>query len=314
LEPTQGNYDFSAIDATLAQLKTAYNQPKHLVIMLYLYSHSPYSNGDVRVIPAYIQQNPAYGASPLPGTYGWWGKNANGASTGIYAPALYNPPVMDRFIALMQALGNHLDGDPYVEGIYFQEDSTIVSAADTSSYNDPNYSDSAFVTQFERLLSATTAAFPHTSVILANPWLAQPGPAVALEQWMAANRIAASSADTFGQTEFNTYGLTLHVAPGLEAYFGTAGAYGGTGDLRPTMTAMMDVESGDMSTTYFNKFGGPWTPLDIVNALNQTYMASHAFWTRMLGPTVPAAAQWPNLAATISANPLTRTAYPANYP
>ena len=40
LEPTEGNYDFSAIDATLQRLKTAYNKPKHLVIMLWHYGHT----------------------------------------------------------------------------------------------------------------------------------------------------------------------------------------------------------------------------------------------------------------------------------
>jgi hypothetical protein len=313
LEPTQGNYDFSAIDAALARLKTAYNKPKQLVIMLWTYSHHSYYPGDISVVPAYIQQNPAYGASPIAGSYGWWGMNANGASTGMYAPALYNPAVMDRFIALLQAMGNHLDSDPNVEGIYFQENSTIVQAANSSSNKDPNYSDSGFVTQYENLLSATTAAFPHTSVILANTWLVRSQNAVALELWMAANRIAASSADTYGQSTFNAHGDSI-LAPGLAAYIGIAGSIGGTGDMRPVQTAMMDVESGDMSTTYFNKFGGPWTPLDIINGLNQTYQASHAFWTRMLGANVPVAARWPQVAAVISANPLTRTAYPKGYP
>jgi hypothetical protein len=319
LEPTPGNYDFSVIDNNLTTLKTAYNKPKHLVIMLYTYSHGAHSSGDVHVVPAYIQQDPQYGNSPVAGSYGWWGMNSNGASTGIYSPAIWYPPVANRFIAMLQAMARHidhegmtLDSDPYVEAIYFQEDSTIVQSAWARGHTDPHYSDAAFVTQMEGILSATTSAFAHTSVILANTWLAQPQPTVALEQWMAANRIAASSADTIGQSTFNAMGTSM-LAPGLAAYIGAAASIGGTGDLRPTMTAMMDVESGDMSTTYFNKFGGPWTPLDIINALNQTYHASHAFWTRMT-VNVPAAAQWPNVAATLSANPLTRTAYPADYP
>ena len=32
LEPTQGNYDFSVLDAILTRLKTAYNKPKRLVL------------------------------------------------------------------------------------------------------------------------------------------------------------------------------------------------------------------------------------------------------------------------------------------
>src|SRR5262249_39282148 len=90
-------------------------------------------------------------------------------------------------------------------------------------------------------------------------------------------------------------------------------------DLRPKAHSMMDVEAPDMVGGYFGKFGGPFTPLDIVNSLNKTYGASHAFWTHLFGTesvfggTVPAAAKWSALATTVSAHPLTNTSYPANY-
>jgi hypothetical protein len=52
---------------------------------------------------------------------------------------------------------------------------------------------------------------------------------------------------------------------------------------------------------------GSWTPLDLVNAFNQTYKASHVFWTQLVGTetvnsgTVPDAAKWPNLVAVCAA-------------
>jgi len=312
LEPTKGHYDFSVIDAALARLKTRYNKPKRLVVMVIWYSPRPYSNGDGSVIPTYIQQDPVYGASPVVGSYGWWGRHANGASTGMYAPALYYPPVMDRFIALVQALGQHLDADPNVEALFLQENSAVTQAAASFGGNDPHYGDGAWLEQLERLLSASTAAFPHTSVIMANAYFAHGSTAVALEQWMADHRIAAGTADSFGQsaiTRFNYGGLS----DGVKAYLGANPDNGGTVDLRPKMTAMFDVESGDMTTQYFHKYGGPFAPLDILTALNQTYKASHAFWTRMVGNT-PSAAQWSNVAAMCAAHPLERIAYPANYP
>ena len=60
----------------------------------------------------------------------------------------------------------------------------------------------------------------------------------------------------------------------------------------------------------------PFTPLDILNALNADYKASHAFWTCLTAQDgkVPTPVLWPNLVATIEANPLTTTEYPANYP
>jgi hypothetical protein len=313
LEPTPGNYDFSVIDATLAQLKTAYNKPKHLVIMLWLYGQWQLGgNNDGNIIPTYILQNPIYGPSPVSGSYGWWGVHNNGASTGLYAPALYTQPVMDRLIALVQALGRHLDGDPYFEGLFIQEDAAVMQAAGAGGSSDPRYSDGAWVTQLERLLSASTAALPHTSVLLANTWLARAAPTIALEQWMDANRIAASSADTVGQSAISTYGVNNLLSWGILTYLGGA-QYGGS-DMRPNMTSMMDIEEPDMVGGYFSKYGGPFTPLDIINALNQTYYASHAFWTYLSGSNFPAAVQWPALAATCAANPLTHTGYPANYP
>jgi hypothetical protein len=312
IETSKGNYDFSVIDAALARLKTQYNKPKRLVVMLVWYSPSPWSSGDDSVIPDYILNDPSYGASPVAGSYGWWGRNSGGASTGMNAPAVYYPPVMDRLVALVQALGQHLDADPNFEAFFIQENSAIVQAAAGFGNNDPHYSDAVWLAQSERLLSASTAAFPHTSVIMANAYFANGQSAVALEQWMAKNRIAAGTADSFGQSGIvaNHYN---GMSDGLKAYLGVNTANGGTTDLRPAMTAMFDVESGDMTTTYLHKWGGPFSPQDIVTALNTTYKASHAFWTRMVGNT-PAAAQWVNVAAVCAANPLLRTAYPANYP
>jgi len=124
------------------------------------------------------------------------GQNANGQSTGMYAPALYYQPVMDRLIALVQALGQHYDAEPYFEAVDFQEDATIAQAASAYGAN-PLYSDDAWLAQLERLLPAATAAFPHTSIVMDNSWFDRPPDGVALEQWMASNRIAAGSADTW---------------------------------------------------------------------------------------------------------------------
>ncbi len=319
MEKTPGVYDFSLLDAALARLKTAYNKPKHLIIGLWMYGqHGLNANRDWRVLPLYIQQDPKYGASPVSGSYGWWGLNSNGQSSGQWAPAFYNPAVMDRYIAMVQALGNHFDSDPFVEGLYIQEDSSVAEAGGNSSPSDPAYSDQAWLTQLERLLAASTAAFPHTSVLCANTWFVRPAATVALQEWMLNNRIAPSSADTWSQSAINTYG-TSHLADGMQVLLGTDSA-GGIGDLRPRTRAMMDVESDELASTRVAPYGGPWTPLDIVNALNQTYWASHAFWTRfppgttLNGLPVPPAAIWSSMAATLSKNPLIHTDYPANYP
>jgi hypothetical protein len=236
----------------------------------------------------------------------------------MYAPAVYYQPVMDRLIALIQALGKHLDGEPYFEAINFQENATIAQAASAFPPADPHYSDSAWLTQLQRLLTASTAAFPHTSVIMDNSWFDRPPSGVTLTQWMADNRIAQGTADSWGQSAITTYG-TSHLSDGIQTLLGVS-QYGGSTDLRSKLPVMLAVEGPDMVGTYFRKYGGPWTPADLITAFNQTYHASHVFWTHLIGTenfsgvTVPAAAKWSNLAATCAANPLTNTAYPGNYP
>jgi hypothetical protein len=318
LEPQQGKYDFSTVDAVLARLKSSYNKPKRLVIGLWLYGQGALGSSDVRVMPAYIQQGTQYGNSPVAGSHGWWGKSAAGASTGMYAPALYNAAVMDRFIAMMQALGQHLDSDPMFEAVYIQEDATIAQAASGFTPVDPNYSDNAWLTQLQRLLTSASAAFPHTNVVMANSWFDRPASGVALEQWMASNRIAAGSADTWGLSSLQQYG-TSHLSDGVQTLMGVD-PYGGNTDLRGKMPVMVEVQSPDLAGNYFTKYGGPWTPQDLIAGFNQMYMASHVFWTHLVGSeivnggTVPAAAKWSNLASTCAANPLTHTGYPSSYP
>jgi hypothetical protein len=318
LERAQGVYDFSTIDAILNRLTTAYNKPKRLALMLWIYGQQAIRQNDSSVIPMYIQQDPKYGASPVAGRYGWWGQASGGASTGMYAAAAYNPAVMDRLIALVQALGKHLDGNPYFEAFDFQEDATIAQAASGMGSADPNYSDAAWLAQLQRFLTAATAAFPHTSVIMDNSWFDRPASGVALEKWMVANRVAPGSSDTWGQSAIDSYG-TSHLSDGMQTLMGTD-QNGGLVDLRPQTRAMVQVEGPDILGPYFGQYGGPWSPADIVNAMNQSYWASHVFWTHLFGTEVFRGAgvlpqaKWTNLAPTLAQHPLTHTDYPPNYP
>ena len=183
----------------------------------------------------------------------------------------------------------------------------------------PDFSTDAITTQLKRLLTAMTAAFPHTSVIMQATYAGTPDNSAAFEQWMIANRIVPSSADTVGQTALNN---GTGIGWGMKAYIGTLTLSNKTvaPDLRQQTPSMMDVEGPDIMGGYFKQYGGPYTPQDVLDGLNKTYQASHAFWTYLNGTEVfrsagtPAAAKWSNLATFLDANPLTRTAYPANYP
>ena len=317
IETSKGVYDFTLLDAILSKLKTQYGKPKQLVIALLPGQFGgKFYQGSGSTMPVYLTQSSAYGPSPVAGSYGWWGTNSNGASTGPFCAALFRPAVMDRYIALIQALAAHYDNDPNVEAIMFQEDSWMQGLW----YGAPDYAadGSNAIAQMQRLLTASTAAFAHTSVIMENTWAGTVAGTMAFQNWMNQNRIAPGSSDVLGQTAFDNYAYAIHMAWGLQALIGVANGTVKFADMRSTSRAMMDVEAAEISGPYFGKYGGPFTPLDIVNALNQTYKASHAFWTHLFGTersygTIPAGAKWPALAATVSANPLTNTSYPPNY-
>jgi hypothetical protein len=330
LESAQGVYNFAVLDAILSRLQTQYNKPKRLVIALLpgSFGGSGLHEDDDRYIPLYIQHNASYGPSPTSGSFGWWGPSAAGVSKSSYAAAIWRPAVTDRLIALVQALGAHYDSQPNFEALIFQEDSWIAANANTSP-GAPDYSDSAMVTQLERLLTAATAAFPHTSVAMENTWLKYPTPAQSFEQWMVANRIAPASPDTVGQSAFTNFNYANRaLAPGLQALLGIRnnGSAATPTDMRPQARAMMDIEAPDIAGADYAAEGAAagFQPLDLIAALNKTYLASHAFWTHLFGAErivggktvgeVSPWAVWSNLAPVINANPLTNTAYPGNYP
>jgi hypothetical protein len=317
IEKSKGVYDFSQVDAILNRLKTQYGTPRQLVLTLYPSNPTKWKSGDGRIVPEYLMTDPAYGPSPIGGSYGWWGPTSGGQSAGGYEPALWRPAVMDRFIALLQAIGAHYDNDPNFEAIMFQE-GIYHTLSVGSDYTQPN-----MMAQIKRLLIASVAAFPHTSVVYENSYgLGGAAENQNFELWMVENRVAPGNADTVGATAFNIAGKKPPVSWGMNAYMGIAvsGSNYSGGDLRNRARAMVDIEADDLAGTYFQKYGGPYTPTDICNAINTYYKGSHAFWDHFMGSElvkgqpIPAAAQWPNLAAALAKCPLQNTSYPPNYP
>lgn len=312
LEPQENHYDFSTTDAIMARLKTKYGKPRHMVLVVLpgTFANSLGSN-NTSTLPGYLQSSSEMGASPVSGSYGWWGKNSGGKSTGTYVAALYRPKVMDRFIALLQAIGAHYDSEPYFEGLMIQEDSWYLTAWSGA----PDYSEASFVAQLKRMLLAAVEALPHTNVIMENTWLTTAGPTIELEQWMIANRIAPGTADAFGQSHFQGASGLGGLAWGLQSYAGVSSSGNRPSDQRAIARAMVDIEAPDICGGRTIS-GGPYSPMDIVNALNTTYQASHAFWTHLFGSesNCGPSTKWSSLAQTLSSNPLTHTDYPSSYP
>ena len=212
LEPSQDKYDFSQISALLSYLKTHFNKPKHLVLVV---MPGKFASTDARAaIPNYIANNPMYGPSPIAGSYGWWGGKGNGVTA---VAALHRPAVMERWIKLHEKLGEAFNGDPNFEAIMFQEDSWVNGASMNNGA--PDWNGATALANWENLIAATTAAFPNTNVIVENTWLDRPLRTQQLEDFMLQHRVAPGTMDTYGQTWVDQHGGALNNW-GLNEYIG----------------------------------------------------------------------------------------------
>ena len=135
LEPRKGVYDFSIIENQLNYLQ-AHN--KRLIIEVRL-----------NEVPTYLTTDPIYKG-------GKWATDGNwGGITRFWDAA-----VMDRIIALWQALGKRFDKEPYVEAV-----NTDGTATGFGSNVPPDYTADKDFEQRKRHLAAAIKAFPHTVVI-----------------------------------------------------------------------------------------------------------------------------------------------------
>ncbi len=109
LEPQEGVYNFSSISQQLSELAA---QKKRLIILFELRSFSP--NPDQIPVPDYIKAT-KYEEGIYP--FMSHGKNVIKG----YGIKLWNQPVLERMIKLLNALGEQFNSHPYFEGIGFTE-------------------------------------------------------------------------------------------------------------------------------------------------------------------------------------------------
>ena len=307
LEPSQDKYDFSQISALLSYLKTHFNKSKHLVLVVL---PGKFASTDARgAIPNYIANSPMYGQSPVAGSYGWWGGKGNGVTA---VAALHRPAVMERWIKLHEKLGEAFNGDPNFEAIKIQEDSWVNGASMNNGV--PDWNGSTALANWENLITATTAAFPNTNVIVENSWFDGALRTQQLEGFMLEHRVAPGTMDTYGQSwvdqhggALNNWGLNEYIGRDISAQYPALGP-----DMRSRMHSMVYIEAPNMGV-YTSSNG--YTPADLCTAVNKSYAASHAFWVNLgNNNTSRPWANWSNVLATINKCPLVNTGYPQIYP
>jgi hypothetical protein len=326
LEPTQGNYDFTLLDSIYKRLTTGYATPKRMALTVEVggFTSTQPDNNDGSILPLYLQRNSVYGAAGtrvggttknVPGAFGWWGGDGNGHT---YAAQLHRASVMERYIALIKAIGAWGDSKPYFEAIVFAENSLWIGANNNNG-SGSGYSDTDSTIQQQALIKAAVAAFPTTNVVYENTFMATPTPTQNLEAFLIANRAAPGQTDTLGLS----YAQARGGWPGswgmatVIGYPVKGSSYSGPDYRTQGVRTMIEVQAPDLGA-----FGGlaaargGFAVADICAMANQIAQASHVFFVVIPDSVswVPADRRWTQATATLAANPLIHTEYPSNYP
>ena len=156
LEPKKGVYNFSRIEADLAYLQKL---GKRLVMQI----EDRAFGSSRRPLPDYLYDDPQYHG----GTEPFKGKSGSVARQ-------WDPVVIAREIALIEALGKRFDKEPYFEAFCFEESAIAVDKKKAEGFSDRKYLDG-----LKQLIAGAKAAFPHTCVIEYANWLASPPGALA---------------------------------------------------------------------------------------------------------------------------------------
>jgi hypothetical protein len=173
LEPAKGVYDFSRIDAYLSALATQ-PTPKRLVIRVMDRRFNTSSPDGI--VPSYLRSN-------------YWDGGVARSKTG-YVARLWDPRIMQREIALFQALGKRYDSHPLLEGFATEETALGLRAP----YPD-GYSTATLEAQYERFAKAVHPTILHTNLFIYTNWLGGDATMTRLLQALIVPQVAAGGPD-----------------------------------------------------------------------------------------------------------------------
>ncbi len=328
LETAQGDYSagISLISSLLNTLKTKYNKPKRLAVIVAIGNPTKTNpNGSFGVIPQYIQSAPAtYGSAGyrvggvLTNTSfgGWWGGDGNG---NTYGACIHRPAVADRIARVFEAILAAFDSEPYFEGIMLDENSFIWGASGSNGC--PDFSTSAFINGYNTIIGRAKVAGPHTNVAYQNTFAGTPTPTQQIMDWIYQNKVMECPTDSGGAQYVQAHNNTP-ISWGMAAYRGVV-ASGSTWtptDYAPLTRAWAQVQGPDLGAYKGEPYHAK-SAADMLTSLNLYSKVSHAFWCNLPNSTQAANADgivitWSTLAPFLNnpANALTNTAYPQNYP
>ena len=230
-------------------------------------------------VPDYMLSDPAYLGGDIP------------IGNGV-AARIWDAPVMDRYIALIQAMAQRYDSNPYVEGISSSESAIGFSAA----YPAPaTFSNGALVTQLQRYTAAARLAWAHSNIFIETNYLGSDANMQALIDTAVGKQAVVGGPDVIPERTIQSDEIVRGAA--------------GTGtDYRGTVAIKSEVQ--------YPELGQKWqfTPLQLYDIAYNINHANYMLWERndYYGSQ---AQQWVNgiLPFIRSVNGKTHTACPKSY-
>ena len=271
LESSKGAYTFGQVDDMYNALAAC---GKRLVVQVRAAGFNTTSTSNI--VPDYLLRDPIYNGGLAPTRSGFIAK-------------VWEAPVMDRLIALYQALGARYDSKPYFEAIVYTETAT--------SGVESGYTADQFVTQLKRAVKGMATAWPTTNVVMFNNFIQGSTQAQRIELF-----------DTLHQNRAGTGGPDVlpppHEPNGEMIYRGLVDGNDRRGKI-PALFAVQTPELGGKD--------GDFLPKQLYDHCVGTNRCSHMFWIRNMDYGSPSQ-QWPTgILPFLRTNPPTHQTCPASY-
>jgi hypothetical protein len=234
LETAKGVYDFSDIDAYLAKLRA---QPTRKQLVVRVIDRAFNTDSPTGIVPGYLRTTTYNGGLIR-------------SKTG-YVARLWEPAVMDRLIALHQAIGRRYDDDVRFEGLATEETTLALNTPLPSGY-----SHAKLATQYERLARAVRTAAPRSNFFLYTNFIGSPSIMDDLLQDLVVPRVGAGGSNM----------VPGNMTQGQQVWTGEYGA-----DYRWLLGLSSSVETGELRD---------FTPRQINDWAYYTLRVQHIFWVR----------------------------------
>jgi hypothetical protein len=233
LESSADHYTFDNIEQLYKRLASC---KKRLLLEVWL---AKFNKSSVGIVPSYLESQLAQTKSG-------------------YIVRYWDPKVMDRLIALYQALGERFDREPYFEGIIFTETAT-------SQAKDTSYNPKVFIDQLKRGLKAIDAAWPSTNVIVFDNYISNATDAQSIDfvKWLADMKMIIGGPDVLPPPRQGTMGERIY-----------RGEIGKT-DYRGRMLAAFAVQQPELGGS-----AGTWTPKELYDYCTKMNRCKYMFWIR----------------------------------